>query len=179
MHGTVFSIKRANHDAQKYINQKLRGFPLTAARFDLMFAIHPAFNTLHRVGAYSQKDGVPQRALSYILGVRKQVIHRMLKALLALGFIRREPINKRHWMVRITRLGLRAFRVAARHVWPHIKAAVRRFFQPGNRKPHEWRPRDFYYLTVEEMNGYQWTFGGRTPMSGAPLELYTYGHPDD
>jgi hypothetical protein len=131
------------------------------------------------------RDGIPQKELVKKLGVSKEVVSRMIHALLRLGFIRREKINKRHFKVFVTRRGLHAFRVCARHVWPHIKRALRDYVKPTDLHEHGFRPGDYFWITVEPMNGYQWLFGG-PPLPDAPpdlrtgdtLELYDYGHPD-
>jgi len=125
------------------------------------------------------RGGVPQVEIPKMLGVSRQNVHRMLKELIKLGFVRREPINKRHFQVFVTHLGLRAFRVVARNLWRHITNAVRDLVVPKNGHGTGNPPGFFYVITCELMNGYQYLFGGPRLRTGPALELYKYGHPDD
>jgi DNA-binding MarR family transcriptional regulator len=79
MHSVFFGLKRAYHSTLRLTRKTLGKMGLTAARFDLLFALHS-----------SGKGGVRQSQLRRTLGVCASVISRMLKALELLGYVKRE-----------------------------------------------------------------------------------------
>ena len=98
MHAIFFGLKRAWHGSLRATRHSLAAFGLTAARFDLLYALRP--RDLHY--AVAQKD------LRRTLGVNRTTVSRMLASLEALGLVTRErPIygDHRTRLVRLTDAG--------------------------------------------------------------------------
>ena len=79
MHSVLFGLKRSFHSTLRLTRKTLGKMGLTAARFDLLFALHS-----------SGRFGALQSQLRRTLGVCASVVSRMLKALELLGYVRRE-----------------------------------------------------------------------------------------
>ena len=90
MNPVMFGSKRAYYAILRLTRQPLKEMGLTAARFDLMYAV------------YIRGEWPPlQSGLRRTLGVCPSVVSRMLKSLEALGYITKErPIeDARQWRV--------------------------------------------------------------------------------
>ena len=80
MHAIFFGLKRAFHGTLRVSRSALKAVGLTAARFDLLFAL------------YDQPRGADaQSALTRELGVSRSTVSRMLGSLEKLGIVRRTP----------------------------------------------------------------------------------------
>jgi DNA-binding MarR family transcriptional regulator len=98
-----FGTKRAFHAILRVMRKPLASFGLTAARYDMLYAID-------RSGSLTR-----QRELSSRLGVHKSVVSRMLRSLEQLGLVKRQrSCDGRQRIVRLTDVGLDRLRDAAR-----------------------------------------------------------------
>jgi DNA-binding MarR family transcriptional regulator len=105
MHALFFGMKRAFHASLRITRKALKSFGLTAARFDLMWAL-----TRPAAGYMRQSD------LRRLLGVTAPTVSRMVKSLQALGLVRAERSqcgDRRQCLVELTETGLERIRAAA------------------------------------------------------------------
>jgi DNA-binding MarR family transcriptional regulator len=128
MHSITFGFKRAYSATLKISRRTLRKMGLTAARFDLLYAVH-----------IKGKWPAYQSYLWRTLGVDKAVVSRMLKSLEALGYVKRavDPYDTRQRRVRLTARGrsriLRGIRVFIR--WGYVSLALACALVPE--RPHD------------------------------------------
>jgi DNA-binding MarR family transcriptional regulator len=87
MHTVFFGLKRAHHATLGLTRNALKRMGLTAARFDMLFALKPS------------RFGMLQSKLRRLLGVSRATVSRMLASLEQLGFLTR----KISWSDRRTR----------------------------------------------------------------------------
>ncbi|HEX4447948.1 MAG TPA: MarR family transcriptional regulator [Polyangiaceae bacterium] len=87
MHTVFFGLKRAHHATLGLTRHTLNRMGLTAARFDMLFALKDS------------RLGMLQSRLRRLLGVSRTTVSRMLASLEQLGFLTR----KRSWSDRRTR----------------------------------------------------------------------------
>jgi DNA-binding MarR family transcriptional regulator len=87
MHAIFFGLKRSHHATLALTRDVLRRMGLTAARFDLLFALH------------SSRMGMLQSRVRRLLGVSRTTVSRMLASLEQLGLVAR----KLSWSDRRTR----------------------------------------------------------------------------
>jgi DNA-binding MarR family transcriptional regulator len=103
MHAAFYGLKRAYWGSLGMTRKRLKELGLTAARFDLLYALR-------------QNSGfLRQRALTRILGVTHPVVSRMLKSLRTLGLTRRERRagDRRQWTIFLTPAGRAAINRAS------------------------------------------------------------------
>jgi DNA-binding MarR family transcriptional regulator len=105
MHTVFFGLKRAHHSVLRTTRRALARLGLTAARFDLLYAVHER-------APFGQMD------LCRALGVSAPTVSRMLASLEELGLIRREVgcPDRRCRVVMLTNAGLRCVRRAIRRL---------------------------------------------------------------
>ena len=105
MHAIFFGMKRAFQSTLRITRKALARLGLTAARFDMLYAI---------LGSYQQR--LLQSDLRRTLGVTAPTVSRMLASLEKLGFVRRErpPEDTRQRVVILTHAGLKRIRRARR-----------------------------------------------------------------
>ena len=99
MNAIFFGLKRAHHSVLRLTRRPLALMGLTAARFDMLYAI----------------DGfMTQSKLGKVLGVTRATVSRMVRSLELLGWVRRKAIygDRRQRSVRLTKRGKRLIRVA-------------------------------------------------------------------
>jgi DNA-binding MarR family transcriptional regulator len=101
----LFGMKRAHHGALNFMRPLLTHLGLTAARFDLLYALP------QRVGSY---NGLRQSTLRRRLGVSRPTVSRMLASLEELGLVRREreERDRRQISVSLTQRGFDLIRRA-------------------------------------------------------------------
>ena len=115
MHAGFFALKRAYHSILRIGRDPLAKMGLTAARFDLLFALKTA-----------PKHRMPQRRLQATLGVCRATVSRMLGSLEDLGLVKRTVIesDRRRKRVELTKKGLRrigfAYRQLSRSGWAQL-----------------------------------------------------------
>ena len=107
MHAVFFGLKRAWHGTLRVTRRALAALGLTAARFDLLYA-------LDQLAPYAYD----QRKLRKTLGVNRTTISRMLGSLENLGLVTRGPClgDRRTRSVKLTDQGRRRLRVAVRRL---------------------------------------------------------------
>jgi DNA-binding MarR family transcriptional regulator len=100
MHAAFFGLKRAFHGTLRVMRTALTKLGLTAARFDMLYALP------HRSEDFEL--GMRQSALRRTLGVSAPTVSRMLASLEELGLVGRErafACDRRQLLVRLTRAG--------------------------------------------------------------------------
>jgi DNA-binding MarR family transcriptional regulator len=104
MHAIFFGLKRAHHGTLRITRDALARMGLTAARFDMLYAIK-----------LRPKSGMLQSALRRALGVCRATISRMLASLEELGLLTRKVYmhDRRQRLVELTTLG--RWRIAFAH----------------------------------------------------------------
>ncbi len=107
-----FGLKRAHHGVLRVTRRALAQLGLTAARFDMMYAIQ-------------EREGLRQIALCRALGVSGATVSRMLASLEKLGLVTRDTTctDMRQRFVYLTDAGRRC-----------IRKAIRRFMRWGTRR---------------------------------------------
>jgi DNA-binding MarR family transcriptional regulator len=103
MHAVFFGTKRAFHATLRILRKPLKGYGLTAARFDLLWVLSQA--------CFATR----QSKLRKELGVTAPTVSRMVKSLEALGLVRteRDRYDRRQRCVELTKAGLATIRAAA------------------------------------------------------------------
>ena len=103
MHSVFFGLKRAHHSVLRTTRRALARLGLTAARFDLLYAIR-------------ERVGFKQADFCQALGVSAPTVSRMLTSLEELGLVRREIAcgDRRRRIVLLTAAGRRCLRRAIR-----------------------------------------------------------------
>jgi DNA-binding MarR family transcriptional regulator len=103
MNSIFFGLKRAHHGTLRITRRAFAYVGLTAARFDLMYALRG-------------REHFPQRALRRELGVSAPTVSRMLGSLEELGLVQRQPstLDRRQRLVLLTDAGRRCVRKAIR-----------------------------------------------------------------
>lgn len=106
MHAIFFGLKRAHHGTLRLTRSVLAALGLTAARFDLLYAINKSNN------------GMIQSTLRKVLGVGRATVSRMLASLEELGLVRRTiPLHdRRQKLVELTTKGRLRIVFAHRHL---------------------------------------------------------------
>lgn len=105
MHAIFFGTKRAFHGVLRITRRLLQRLGLTAARFDMLYAIQRSYG-----------HSLRQSDLRRRLGVTAPTVSRMVTSLEDLGFLRRtrEDEDARQRLVVLTALGLKCIRRAIR-----------------------------------------------------------------
>ena len=95
MHAIFFGLKRAHHATLRITRSALAAMGLTAARFDMLYAV------------MTSGEGLAQSALRKLLGVSRATVSRMLASLEELGLVMRKahPCDRRQRFVALTAEG--------------------------------------------------------------------------
>jgi len=116
MHSLFFDTKRAHRATLKLMNPLLaRVEPgLTQARYDVMHAM-----------SFCEGRRANQSALWKLLGVHPSTMCKLVRALLALGFVERTRVfDRRQWRVTLTELGWRVLVRARRFLGRFVARSV-------------------------------------------------------
>ncbi len=107
MHAIFFGLKRAHHGTLRVTRDVLGRMGLTAARFDMLYAVK-----------LRRRRGMRQSALQRALGVCRATISRMLASLEQLGLVTRkvDSLDRRQRLVKLTTLGRWRIAFAHRHL---------------------------------------------------------------
>jgi DNA-binding MarR family transcriptional regulator len=107
MHAIFFGLKRAHHGTLRVTRDVLARMGLTAARFDMLYAVKSR-----------PKRGMRQSALRRALGVCRATVSRMLASLEQLGLVTRQvdSFDRRQRLVVLTTLGRWRIAFAHRHI---------------------------------------------------------------
>jgi DNA-binding MarR family transcriptional regulator len=114
MHVIFFGLKRAHHATLGLTRRALANLGLTAARFDLLYAVK------------QRRRGVTQSGLRKLLGVCRATVSKMLASLEKLGLVRRSisPFDRRRKVVELTNRGkwrvARAYHEFVRSGWVQL-----------------------------------------------------------
>jgi DNA-binding MarR family transcriptional regulator len=114
MHTIFFGLKRAHHSTLHLTRAALARMGLTAARFDLLYAVK------------QNRNCVTQTGLCRLLGVCRATVSRMLASLEKLGLVRRSIslVDRRRKEVHLTNRGrwriARAHREFTRSGWAQL-----------------------------------------------------------
>jgi DNA-binding MarR family transcriptional regulator len=114
MHVVFFGLKRAHHGTLRITRAPLAELGLTAARFDLLYAVRQS------------RRGMVQSKLRRVLGVCRATVSKMLASLEKLGLVRRSiwPRDRRKRLVELTAPGrksiVRAHRELVRSGWANL-----------------------------------------------------------
>jgi DNA-binding MarR family transcriptional regulator len=111
MHAAFFGLKRAWQSSLRVSRQAFAALGLTAARFDLLYALE----------YYERCTGLSllQSELRRELGVSRTTVSRMLRSLEALGLVvreRAEEVDGRTWLVSLTRRGRARIKLGVRRL---------------------------------------------------------------
>jgi DNA-binding MarR family transcriptional regulator len=167
MNAIAFGTKRAFHAFVRFTREHFTGVGLTAARFDLMYAVYGDPRRQESYGAF-------QNELPAKLGVTAGVVSRMLRSLEQLGLVARKPpaCDRRQRHVTLTEAGLRCLRDA----WSLLVRLVRRFVYEaicfGQHRDPEQR-----FRRMAELESYLDVL--RRDFGDTAALYYRWGHPDD
>jgi DNA-binding MarR family transcriptional regulator len=103
MHAIFFGLKRAHHGTLRITRKVLAAMGLTAARFDLLYAVK------------ERRRGMLQSALRKVLGVSRATVSRMLASLEKLGLVRRTPYEGDRRQKLVTLAGKGWWRISRAH----------------------------------------------------------------
>src|SRR5580700_8740384 len=118
MNAQFFGLKRAFHATLRITRPLLAKLGLTAARFDLLYALPH--------GRHRSQRTMRQRDLRVQLGVSRPTVSRMLASLEERGLVRRtcDDFDRRQRVVALTPRGDVLIRQAVRHFidsgWAHL-----------------------------------------------------------
>jgi DNA-binding MarR family transcriptional regulator len=106
MHAAFFGLKRAYWGSLRVTRKRIFAHGLTAARFDLLYALREF-----------PCPPVAQSSIRKRLGVTAPVVSRMLKSLRELGLVTRQRrlTDRREWLISLTARGRFAIRRAIAH----------------------------------------------------------------
>ncbi len=169
MNVVAFESKRVFHSFVRVTRRALASLGLTAARFDMMSAL------LAGIHCRPFRIEVRQSELRQKLGVSAPVVSRMVRALEALGWVRRERDSSdlRQWLVELTEAGEARIRAARRLLLRPVERIVYESICP-------WRLRRNPDARFEHMMGVLGYLGGLSHDMGDRATLYyAWGHPDD
>jgi DNA-binding MarR family transcriptional regulator len=109
MNAHFFKTKRAFHSIVRITRKPLASFGLTAARYDMLYAICEGPPGLDDDECVIEQCELPER-----LGVHKSVVSRMLRSLEQLGLVKREHLagDRRGYWVELTEAGVARLRDA-------------------------------------------------------------------
>ncbi len=113
MNAHFFGTKRAFHAILRITRKPLASFGLTAARYDMLYAIYGGVPKPESESSYYLTE---QGELRRKLGVHKSVVSRMVRSLEEIGLVarRRGYRDRRRRWVELTKAGIARLRDAAR-----------------------------------------------------------------
>jgi DNA-binding MarR family transcriptional regulator len=163
MNAIMFGCKRGFHSCLRVTRKQLQKHGLTAARFDMLFAL------LQRPKAFPSR---PQRELRELLGVSSPVISRMLRSLEKLGWVVRGRFDygcdRRQKWVKLTDAGRERIEGAHKKLVPRAMRLVSKAVSFGNLRNA--------FLNMCNLESY--LRGMRTEF-GDHARLHYPWHPDD
>jgi DNA-binding MarR family transcriptional regulator len=169
MNAIAFGNKRAFYGFLRVTRKALASVGLTAARFDMMCAL---FGSHRR--ERNQSFAISQRDLRNKLGVCASVISRMVRALEALGWVKRTrcTVDRRQLRVALTDPGWECIRKARRLLLRGVQRMVYDAICFGKHRDPGAR-----FVHMERLEGY---LGGlRSDFGDMATLYYPWGHPDD
>jgi DNA-binding MarR family transcriptional regulator len=171
MNSIYFGAKRVFHGFLRITRKPFQSNELTAARFDLMYAVHK-----HYAEEGGEYRALLQSDLWRKLGVTPGVVCRMLRSLEELGLVRRRlpkrGRDRRQREVNLTEKGEQCFREAYRMTVRWVQRFVYEVIcfgfhrDPSKRLEH-----------MDRLEGYQRAL--REYSRDTAKLYYAWGHPDD
>ena len=172
MNEIALGVKRTFHGFLRITRRRLAWVGLTAARFDMLYAVQ------NRGRFLSGEEGtieLRQSDLRRILGVTATVVSRMVRSLETLGLVtrRRETDgDRRQIQVILTKRGLETVERASRLLIRPIRRAVYKVICYGrHRDPHA------RFVAMETLESYLRAL--RERFRDSATLYYRWGHPDD
>lgn len=168
MHAIAFGTKRTFHGFLRITRRAFASLGLTAARFDLMFAV------LRNPTPTTDEYPVRQSDLRRTLGVTPGVVSRMLRSLEILGLVirRRHEGDRRQRLVNLTALGKKCVIKARRLLLGRIHWIVCKCICFGSHADPNER-----LFNMDHLEGYLRVL--RRDFGDAASLYYPWGHPDD
>src|SRR5579883_64333 len=169
MNAIAFGTKRAFHGFLRVTRKPFASMGLTAARFDMMSALWGG----PRVGP--QRYPTRQSDLRRMLGVSAPVVSRMVRALEALGWVKREREecgDRRQILVTLTTAGEECIRTARQMLLRAVRRIVYEVICFGGHRV--WRER---FEHMDRLEGYLKAL--RNDFGDVATLYYPWGHPDD
>jgi DNA-binding MarR family transcriptional regulator len=170
MNAIYFGAKRAFHGFLRITRGPFKDNGITAARFDLMYAVHR-----NDPKASGTQKPVWQSRVWRTLGVTPSVVNRMLKGLEALGLISRkvpERGDRRQREVSLTEKGRQCLREAYRMTVRWVLRFVYEVICFGRHGDESER-----LVNMDRLEGYLRAL--RTYSRDRATLCYPWGHPDD
>lgn len=164
MHAIFFGLKRAHHGALRIARSTFRLLGLTAARFDMLYAIR-----------LKSRLGILQSALRRTLGVSSPTTSRMLASLEELGLVRRIRVagDGRQRLVALTDAGRASIERAS---WMMIRTGQAQLAVDSALSPEHWYDVELCFSAVEALESFLSTL---RLVYGDAADLYYRWHPDD
>ena len=171
MNEIALGVKRAHHGFLRITRRRLASVGLTAARFDMLYAVRK------HGWAFRREDRVKilQSDLRRALGVTATVVSRMVRALETLGLVVRHRDtygDRRQILVTLTKRGLEALERAGRLLLKGVQHIVYKVICYGDhRDPHA------RFVAMETLESYLHAL--RQRFRDTATLYYHWGHPDD
>jgi DNA-binding MarR family transcriptional regulator len=179
MNHIAFATKRAFHGILRVSRKLLASLGLTAARFDLLFALldhRPSLGGWRTCehAPLQPRSGRRQSWLRKLLGVTPGVVSRMLGALEKLGWVTREvdPFDGRQRLVRLTTNGSTGMARARHPVLRSVQRLVGEAICFGRTRSRTRR-----FLAMSTLDSYLHAL--RSEFGDTATLYYAWGHPDD
>jgi DNA-binding MarR family transcriptional regulator len=168
MNAHFFGTKRAFYGILRVTRRALASFGLTAARYDMLYAICGGDLGPDPTDYQTEQSELPQK-----LGVHKSVVSRMLRSLEELGLVVRERCegDRRRLWVELTEAGLARLRDAARCLTRASQRLLCMAICFGR-----WRDRDERFQHMSEYESYLCAI--RREYGDSAWLAYRW-HPDD
>jgi DNA-binding MarR family transcriptional regulator len=169
MNAHFFGTKRAFHAILRVVRKPLASFGLTAARYDMLYAIVGGIPKDGRSGCITWQNDLPRE-----LGVHKSVVSRMLRSLERIGLVarRRSSGDRRKRVVALTDAGLERLRDATRCLVRASKRVLCMAICFGG-----WKDPDNRFRHLSAYESYLTAI--RADFGDSAWLPYQWGHPDD
>jgi DNA-binding MarR family transcriptional regulator len=164
MNAIFFGLKRAYHGTLRIARSTLRLLGLTAARFDMLYAVHEKASMQ-----------ILQSSLRRELGVSAPTVSRMLASLEQLGLVRRTRVvgDARQRAVKLTDAGRTSIRRAC---WLLIRTGQAQLAVDSALSPERWYDVDHCFFSMETVDAFLSNF---RHVYRDVATLYYPWHPDD
>jgi len=164
MNAIFFGLKRAYHGTLRTARSTLACLGLTAARFDMLFALQEP-----------RSRGLLQSELRRTLGVAAPTVSRMLDSLQRLGLISRTPVerDRRQRWIELTKAGRKCIKRAS---WMLISTGQAQLAVDSALDHHRWYDADHCFFLMEDL---ETTLRDLREAYRDIATLYYRWHPDD
>jgi DNA-binding MarR family transcriptional regulator len=171
MNEIALGVKRTFHGFLRITRQRFASVGLTAARFDMLYAVRK-----HGL-AFRREDPVTinQSDLRRVLGVTATVVSRMVRALETLGLVERHRHgygDRRQIRVTLTKRGLQTVNRACRLLLRRVQRSVYKAICYGHHRD-SWKR----LFAMDTLESYLRVL--RKRFRDTATLYYPWGHPDD